>query len=206
MDLKLPAPCVVVLIGPSRAGKTTWAHKHFADNEVVSSDALRAMVGTGEDDQVASKAAFSLLDQIVASRLARKLTTIIDTTGLHSETRKKWVQQAADAELPIYAVLFKSTFEEADNLNQRRTRPIPRVSSVNSFPTSTRSLLRYPTKVSTASTTDSRCVWSPPGPGVHRTRGHCGIVSKSHLRLLLSRFDWATHNLGEEIVGLAKTR
>jgi predicted kinase len=54
MELKLPAPCVVVLVGPGRAGKTTWAQTHFASAEIVSSDALRGMVGIDEDDQTAS--------------------------------------------------------------------------------------------------------------------------------------------------------
>jgi len=41
MDFRLPAPSLVVLVGPSRSGKTTWANEHFASNEMVSSDALR---------------------------------------------------------------------------------------------------------------------------------------------------------------------
>ena len=204
MDLKLPAPCVVVLVGPSRTGKTTWAQDHFAANEVVSSDALRAMVGTGEDDQVASKAAFSVLEQIVASRLSRKLTTIIDTTGLHSETRKKWVQQAVEAGLPIYAVLFRSTLEQADSLNQRRTRPIPK------------SVLRKQFSNFDKATTE---ILDEGFDGVHDQRPvrvvtpalvsteSTGIVesSASHtFGLLLSRFDWANPHLGDQIVDLAK--
>ena len=52
--LILPAPCLVVLMGPSGAGKSTWAATHFAANQIVSSDALRAAVGEGEDDLRAS--------------------------------------------------------------------------------------------------------------------------------------------------------
>lgn len=80
MELKLPAPCVVVLIGPSSAGKSTWAIDHFAPNEVVSSDSLRAVVGIDQDDQQAGAAAFDLLNRIVTERLTRKLTTVIDST------------------------------------------------------------------------------------------------------------------------------
>ena len=126
MELKLPAPCVVVLIGPSRTGKTTWAHAHFADSEVVSSDSLRAMVGIDEDDQIASTAAFNLLDQIVTERINRHLTTVIDTTGLNAEDRMGWVEMAHGADLPIYAVLFTSTIESVQPLNEARRRPIPK--------------------------------------------------------------------------------
>ena len=89
MELRLPAPCVVVLIGPSSAGKSTWANRHFAANEVVSSDSLRAAVGIDEDDQQASRPAFDLLNRIVTERLARELTTIIDTTGLNAKDRER---------------------------------------------------------------------------------------------------------------------
>lgn len=91
MELKLPAPCVVVLVGPSRAGKTTWAQTHFAMNEVVSSDALRGMVGIDGDDQTASATAFALLEQIVAERISRGLTTVVDTTALQADSRSKWI-------------------------------------------------------------------------------------------------------------------
>src|SRR5262249_59055109 len=50
----LPAPCLVVLAGPAGAGKSTWAAAHFAAEQVVSSDRLRATVGEGEDDLAAS--------------------------------------------------------------------------------------------------------------------------------------------------------
>jgi len=50
MVSEIPRPALVLLIGPSGSGKTTWARRQFAGNEVVSSDALRAAVGSGEGD------------------------------------------------------------------------------------------------------------------------------------------------------------
>ena len=46
----LPAPCLVVLVGPSGSGKSSWAATHFAPEQIVSSDALRAVVGAGDAD------------------------------------------------------------------------------------------------------------------------------------------------------------
>ena len=46
----LPDPCVVVLAGASGSGKSTWAHAHYTRSEIVSTDALRAVVGTGPAD------------------------------------------------------------------------------------------------------------------------------------------------------------
>ncbi len=64
----VPDPALVVLIGASGAGKSTWATERYRAQEIVSSDQLRAVVGSGEHDLDASVDAFSLLDQIVAAR------------------------------------------------------------------------------------------------------------------------------------------
>ena len=63
-SLRLPDPCLVVLVGATGAGKTHWAATWFQPDEIVSSDRLRAVVGAGERDQRASKDAFELLDLI----------------------------------------------------------------------------------------------------------------------------------------------
>ena len=80
--VQLPSPCLVVLVGPGASGKSTWAAAHFPPETIVSSDRLRALVGSGEDDISASEDAFGLLDTVVERRLRRHLTTVIDTLGL----------------------------------------------------------------------------------------------------------------------------
>ena len=60
--MRLPDPCLVVLVGASGAGKSHWAAQWFHPYQVVSSDRLRAVVGTGEHDQRASKDAFEILE------------------------------------------------------------------------------------------------------------------------------------------------
>jgi len=106
VPLNLPSPCVVVLVGPGAAGKSTWAAAHFPPDAVVSSDRLRAVVGAAEDDITASADAFALLDQIVRMRLARRLTTVIDTLGLDTERRRGWLALAREHGLPCFAVAF----------------------------------------------------------------------------------------------------
>ena len=61
-EVVLPSPCLVVLVGISGSGKSTWAGAHFAPAQIVSSDALRAAVGAGEDDITASDDAFAVLE------------------------------------------------------------------------------------------------------------------------------------------------
>jgi F420-dependent oxidoreductase-like protein len=95
---------LVVLVGPSGSGKSTWAVAHFAPDEVVSSDRLRAVVGTGEHDLAASADAFAVLDLVVAARVRRRLTTVVDTLGLDPARRAAWRELARAAGVPCVAV------------------------------------------------------------------------------------------------------
>lgn len=121
----LPSPCVVVLVGPGAAGKSTWAAAHFPADAVVSSDRLRALVGTGEDDIAASTDAFALLDQVIAARLARRLSTVIDTLGLDADRRRGWLELARRHDLPCVAVAFDTPAAECRARNRNRAKRIP---------------------------------------------------------------------------------
>ena len=121
----LPSPALVVLLGPSGAGKTTWARASFAANEVVSSDALRAVVGSGEGDLDASADAFAVLDAILAARLRRGLTTVLDTLGLDPVRRREAVAAGRAAGLPVVAVRFTTALEVCRRRNRERPRPVP---------------------------------------------------------------------------------
>jgi F420-dependent oxidoreductase-like protein len=123
--LHLPSPCVVVLVGPGASGKSTWAAAHFPADVIVSSDQLRALVGTGEDDIAASTDAFALLEEVARRRLARRLTTVIDTLGLDSERRLAWLALARRHGLPCVAVAFDTAPRECRERNRRRSKRIP---------------------------------------------------------------------------------
>jgi F420-dependent oxidoreductase-like protein len=123
--LALPSPCVVVLVGPGAAGKSTWAAAHFPPDVVVSSDRLRALVGTGEDDIAASTDAFAVLDEVVRRRLARGLTTVVDTLGLDAGRRRGWLALARGYGLPCVAVAFDTPAAECRARNRGRDKRIP---------------------------------------------------------------------------------
>ncbi|HWM03783.1 MAG TPA: TIGR03560 family F420-dependent LLM class oxidoreductase [Actinophytocola sp.] len=125
MTLTLPSPCVVVLAGPGASGKTAWAGAHFPADSIVSSDRLRAVAGAGEDDIAASTDAFALLEQIVAVRLARGLTTVIDTLGLDTDRRLAWLALARRHGLPCVAVAFDTPAAECRARNRGRDKRIP---------------------------------------------------------------------------------
>jgi F420-dependent oxidoreductase-like protein len=123
--LRIPAPALVVLVGPSGAGTSTWASAHFPPGHVVSSDALRAVVGEGEHDLRASADAFAVLDQVVAMRLQRKLTTVVDTLGLEPARRAAWIALARRHGLPALAVRFDTPAAVCRQRLRARGRAVP---------------------------------------------------------------------------------
>jgi protein phosphatase len=66
MTLSIPKLSLVVLIGSSGAGKSTFARKHFLPTEVVSSDACRAMLSDDENNLNVTAEAFDLVHTIAA--------------------------------------------------------------------------------------------------------------------------------------------
>ncbi len=105
--IRLPDPCLVVLVGASSCGKSHWAAQWFHPDAIVSSDRLRAVVGRGEHDQRASKDAFEVLDLVVDKRLRRGLVTVVDSTALEADRRRAYLSLAARHGVPVYAVLFE---------------------------------------------------------------------------------------------------
>jgi F420-dependent oxidoreductase-like protein len=123
--LRLPDPSLVVLVGPTAAGKSHWAAEWFHPDQVVSSDRLRAVVGAGERDQRASRDAFEVLDLILDKRLKRGLTTVIDSTGLEPGRRAAWRELAGRHGVPVHAVVFDAPAAEVRARNRERGSPVP---------------------------------------------------------------------------------
>src|SRR5215813_10085661 len=121
----VPDPALVILVGPSGSGKSTWAAARYRQSEIVCSDELRGIVGSGEHDLDASADAFALLDQIVAARLRRGLNTVVDTLGLDTQRRRAHLELGRQAGLPAVAVLFGTDAAECRRRNRSRARRVP---------------------------------------------------------------------------------
>ena len=94
MKITIPDFALVVLIGPTGAGKSSFALKHFLPTEIVSSDACRAIVSDDETDQSATGDAFDLLEHTAGLRLKRRKLTVIDATSVQPRDRANWVALA----------------------------------------------------------------------------------------------------------------
>jgi protein phosphatase len=102
----VPDPSLILLIGPSGSGKTTFAGRHFLRTEVLSSDALRAMVSDDPTDLDATTDAFDILHAIADKRLARGRLTVIDATNVQRESRHTLQKLASAHRVPTVAVVF----------------------------------------------------------------------------------------------------
>ncbi|GGX15117.1 polynucleotide kinase-phosphatase [Streptomyces malachitofuscus] len=97
---------LVVLIGASGSGKSTFARRHFKPTEVLSSDFCRGLVADDENDQSASRDAFDVLHYIAGKRLAAGRRTVVDATSVQQDARRQLIDLAKRYDvLPIAIVL-----------------------------------------------------------------------------------------------------
>ncbi|NCT92495.1 polynucleotide kinase-phosphatase [Cellulomonas sp. APG4] len=119
--LAVPALSLVVLVGVSGSGKSTFAARHFGAFETVSSDFCRGLVSNDPDDQGATAAAFDVLNRIVGHRLDAGLLTVVDATNVQQHARKALVALAREHDvLPVAVVL---DVPEQVCLERNRSRP-----------------------------------------------------------------------------------
>lgn len=106
MNLTIPDFALVVLIGASGSGKSTFARTHFLPTEILSSDVCRGLVSDDENDQAATRDAFEVLHYIASKRLKNMKLTVIDATNVQPDARKPLVALAREYHaLPVAIVL-----------------------------------------------------------------------------------------------------
>jgi len=106
MSIQIPELSLVVMVGASGSGKSSFARKHFKATEILSSDVCRGLVSDDENDQRATSDAFDVLHFIARKRLAAGRLTVIDATHVQQEARKHAVALAREFHvLPVAIVL-----------------------------------------------------------------------------------------------------
>ncbi|ALN16011.1 polynucleotide kinase-phosphatase [Acidipropionibacterium acidipropionici] len=109
-EIHIPELSLVVLIGISGSGKSTFAERAFGPFEAVSSDHCRGLVSGDTTDQAATADAFDLLYYLVGKRLDRGLLTVVDATNVTRQARAGLVRLARDHDvLPAAIVLDVGT-------------------------------------------------------------------------------------------------
>jgi protein phosphatase len=121
MKIALPELSLVVLIGASGSGKSSFARTHFKPTEVLSSDTCRGLVADDETDQSATTDAFDVLHYIAAKRLTAGRLTVVDATNVQPEARKPLVALAREHDVLPVAIVFNLP----ERLCQERNRLRP---------------------------------------------------------------------------------
>jgi protein phosphatase len=120
-NIELPDFSLVVLIGSTGSGKSTFAAKHFLPTEVISSDYCRALVSDDETDQSVTADAFELVREIAGRRLKRRKLAVIDATNIRPADRKGWIELARQWHALPVAIVFDPGIDVC--IERNKTRP-----------------------------------------------------------------------------------
>ncbi|MFJ3810859.1 polynucleotide kinase-phosphatase [Streptomyces sp. NPDC090073] len=112
---------LVVLVGASGSGKSTFARRNFKPTEVISSDFCRGLVSDDENDQSATRDAFDVLHYIAGKRLAAGRRTVVDATSVQSDARKQLVELARRYDVLPIAIVLDMPEEVCAERNAGRT-------------------------------------------------------------------------------------
>ncbi len=123
--LSIPDDALVVLIGIAGSGKSTFAARHFGPTEVLSSDAMRAIIADDPHAQGATDDAFDLLHRLLAMRLRRGRRTVVDATNVEGWARGQLVEIARRHRRPAVAIVLDVPIEVAMERNLARPEPRP---------------------------------------------------------------------------------
>jgi protein phosphatase len=121
MKISVPALSLVVLIGSSGSGKSTFARRHFLPTEIISSDHCRALIADDENDQSATQAAFEIVHAIADRRLSAGRLAVIDATSVEPESRASLIALAKRQHVFAVAIVFDVPTAACIARNERRT-------------------------------------------------------------------------------------
>ncbi|MFD9433024.1 polynucleotide kinase-phosphatase [Streptomyces sp. NPDC060002] len=112
---------LVVLIGASGSGKSTFARRNFKPTEIISSDFCRGLVSDDENDQSATRDAFDVLHYIAGKRLAAGRRTVVDATSVQQDSRRQLIELAKQYDVLPIAIVLDVPEEVCAERNAART-------------------------------------------------------------------------------------
>ena len=121
-SLGIPELRLVVLVGVTGSGKSTFARTHFKPTEVISRDFCRGLVSDDENDQSATADAFDVLHYIAGKRLAAGRLTVVDATNVQPEARRPLVALAREHDVLPVAIVLDSAGADLRGAQRRRGR------------------------------------------------------------------------------------
>jgi predicted kinase len=118
-----PEAALIVLIGVAGAGKSTFAAARWRCRQVFSLDEIREWVSDDDCDQDATSDAVAMLHALLAARMQRRLTTVVDATNLTPGSRGPLVALARTHGMPAVAVVIETPLPVCHARNAARPGP-----------------------------------------------------------------------------------
>ncbi|WP_073819194.1 AAA family ATPase [Kitasatospora sp. CB01950] len=125
MNLTFDPGTLIVLVGGSGAGKSSFADRRWPATWRLCLDDYRALATDSAADQSATPVAAQIQDLLLDARLSRALTTVIDSTALLPHVRAHLIARARYWQRPAAAVLFDVPLETRRAQNTTRERVVP---------------------------------------------------------------------------------
>jgi predicted kinase len=114
--MNLKEPFVILLIGPTLSGKSTWIRNNYPNANVISRDEIvMEVAGTRDYNKAFDIVDHKLVDKVLAERLTEanstKTSTIVDMTNMVTKRRKHTLQYFDDGFYKV-AVVFPILSDE----------------------------------------------------------------------------------------------
>ena len=109
----IPLHSIVVLIGPIRCGKSTWASSTFENHEIIDADAIRVELCGDRNNHTVNSSVWNEIHRRTELRISLGQRVVIDATNLKSKDRKGFFEIADTYGVPlIYVPAITKSLEE----------------------------------------------------------------------------------------------
>jgi predicted kinase len=114
--MKLKDPFVILLVGPTLSGKSTWIRNNYPNVNVISRDEIvMEVAGTRDYNKAFDTVDHKLVDKVLAERLvesnSNKTSTIVDMTNMTVKRRAQTLRYFDDTFYKV-AVIFPILSDE----------------------------------------------------------------------------------------------
>jgi len=114
--MKLKEPFVILLVGPTLSGKSTWIRNNYPDTNVISRDEIvMEVAGTRDYNKAFDSVDHKLVDKLLAEKLSEanstKTSTIVDMTNMNIKRRSQTLRYFSDDFYKV-AVVFSILSDE----------------------------------------------------------------------------------------------
>lgn len=110
--LKIPLHALIMMVGPSGAGKTAFVERHFKSHEVISSDEIREELTGDFRNQHANDLVFSEFHRRVELKLGLGERVVADATHLRKKDRVKTALIGAKMHVPVIYIVVNRSLDE----------------------------------------------------------------------------------------------